>query len=103
MLWTYRKTTHAETTGGYTRLSDTNFGNSRYKGTTVVWEVIDEDEETAFAVYRKKDAVAGAEFLNATGYELHKPGDPFAMFRSHMRDKCETPEDWEQLDKIEEV
>jgi hypothetical protein len=101
-----RKTTLADYNHGATALTFTNLGNSRYKGTTVCWEVINLDaqgefDESVCALSRKRDAEGMAEYLTKIGYCL--VGDPVAIYRSYLRDKASTPEDWEELDKLREV
>jgi len=97
MKFAYRKTTHGDVSGP-SRISDTNFGNCYYKGTTVVWEVFEiATGEHVGAVYRKSDAIKWAEFLNAIDYDGH--GCPMMMFERHLAEM----EDWQTLDKMREV
>lgn len=101
-MWKIEKSTHGDYNHGRNSLHLTNFGNSRYSGSTVVWVLYNEhfplDEDGLIAVYRKKDAVAMAAFFNDEGWD-GKVGCPLMYFQQHLR----KIKDWDTLDKIKEA
>lgn len=101
-MFTVKKSTHGEHNHGRSQLHHTNFGNSRYSGSTVVWvlhnEHFPEGEDGLIALYRKKDALAMAAFFNEEGWDGLR-GCPLMYFQKHLREI----EDWDTLDKIKEA
>lgn len=95
MKFTVNKTT----LGKFNRGHCGNPNNARYRGSRVVWEIVDATEGNlpVVALTRKQDALKMADWLNEIDYD--HTGDPLAMFMSHLREV----EDWETFDKIREV